>query len=35
MKLSKTTRVTAAVYLRDAVDILLKKYAKQLKRGAR
>lgn len=31
MELSKTTRVPAAVYLREAVDMLLKKYAKQLK----
>jgi len=33
MRLSKATRVPAAVYLREAVDDLLKKYAKTLKGG--
>lgn len=31
-KLSESTRVPMAVYLREAVDDLLKKYARELKR---
>ena len=34
-QLTKTTRVPKTVYMREAVDDLLKKYAKTLKGGAK
>lgn len=34
-RLSELTRVPMAIYLREAVDDLLKKYAKQLKESKR
>lgn len=34
-RLAETTRVTQAVYLREALDDLLKKYASTLRKGGK